>query len=41
MVNNPPEWQSVFKASGEISVEKARAILNDKGTLAYTDGGDS
>lgn len=38
MVNNSLEWQSVLKALGEISVEKARAILGDRGTLAYTDG---
>ncbi len=38
MVNNSLEWQSVLKALGEISVEKARAILGEKGTIAYTDG---
>lgn len=38
MVNNSLEWQSVLKALGEISVEEARAILGEKGTIAYTDG---
>jgi len=38
MVNNSLEWQSVLKALEEISVEKARAILGEKGTIAYTDG---
>lgn len=38
MVNNSLEWQSVLKALGEISVERARAILGEKGTIAYTDG---
>ena len=38
MVNNSPEWQSILAALGEISTDKARAILGEKGTFAYTDG---
>jgi ribonuclease HI len=38
MVSNSLEWQSVHKALEEISVERARAILGEKGTIAYTDG---
>lgn len=38
MVSNSLEWQSVLKALAEISVEKARAVLGEKGTIAYTDG---
>ena len=38
MVNNSLEWQSILAALGEITVEKAHAILGEKGTLAYTDG---
>jgi ribonuclease HI len=38
MVNNSLEWQSILNALREIAVEKARAILGEKGTFAYTDG---
>src|SRR5258708_8930465 len=38
MVNDSLEWQSILNALREIAVEKARAILGEKGTFAYTDG---
>jgi ribonuclease HI len=38
MINNSREWQSILDALREISVEKAKTILGEKGTLAYTDG---
>lgn len=38
MVTDSLEWQSILKALGEIPVEKARAILGEQGTFAYTDG---
>src|SRR5487761_2250598 len=38
MINNSLEWQSILNALREIAVEKASAILGEKGTLAYTDG---
>lgn len=38
MVNNSLEWQSILSVLREMSVEKTRAILGEKGTFAYTDG---
>ncbi len=38
MIDNPPEWQSILTSLKEITVEKARAILGEGGTIAYTDG---
>src|SRR5262249_45084877 len=38
MVNNSLEWQSIMEALREIPVERVRAVLGEKGTLAYTDG---
>jgi ribonuclease HI len=38
MVDDSLEWQSILTALREITVEKARTILGEKGTLAYTDG---
>lgn len=38
MVSNSLEWQSILDALREISVEKARTVLGEKGTFAYTDG---
>jgi ribonuclease HI len=38
MINTSLEWQSILAALGEITVERARDILGEKGTLAYTDG---
>ncbi|HEX7737355.1 MAG TPA: ribonuclease H [Ktedonobacteraceae bacterium] len=38
MVNDSLEWQSILKALSEITVDRVRAVLGEKGTLAYTDG---
>ena len=38
MIDNPLEWQSILTSLKEIPVEKARAILGERGTIAYTDG---
>ncbi|HEU5381934.1 MAG TPA: ribonuclease H [Ktedonobacteraceae bacterium] len=38
MIDNSLEWQSILTSLKEISVEKARATLGDKGVIAYTDG---
>lgn len=36
--DNLLEWQSILTSLKEITVDKARAILGDKGAIAYTDG---
>ncbi|HEY1353668.1 MAG TPA: ribonuclease H [Ktedonobacteraceae bacterium] len=36
--SNSLEWQSVLKALADISVDRARTLLGEKGTIAYTDG---
>ncbi len=38
MIDTSIEWQSILTSLKEITVEKARAILGDKGAIAYTDG---
>src|SRR5260370_22537635 len=38
MVETSLEWQSILRELGTITVESARAILGEEGTLAYTDG---
>lgn len=38
MIENSFEWQSILTSLKEIPVEKARAVLGDGGTTAYTDG---
>lgn len=38
MIDNSLEWQSILTSLKEITVEKARAILGERGTIAYTDG---
>lgn len=38
MIDNSLEWQSILTSLKEITVEKARTILGERGTIAYTDG---
>lgn len=38
MIDNSLEWQSILASLKEITVEKVRATLGEKGAIAYTDG---